>query len=65
MKKLFERPNSTGRFHESDAIHALSPYLLDENYREPVANEMQDFVKTFETDTVVLQHSFNEETTTM
>jgi hypothetical protein len=65
MKQLFERPDSTGRFHELDTGHTIAVYLPEENDRDPAATETQDFVQIFKTDTEIFQHSLNKQTTAM
>ncbi len=65
MKQLFDRPDSTGRFHELDAAHAIGVYLPEENERDPTASNTQDFVQVFKTEEEIFQYSLNQQTTIM
>ncbi|UJR17639.1 hypothetical protein I4U23_004535 [Adineta vaga] len=65
MRQLFERANSTDRFHESDPAHAISVYLSEENEEDSATSETQHFIQMFQNEDEIFQHALNQQTTAM
>ncbi|CAF3738777.1 unnamed protein product [Rotaria sp. Silwood1] len=65
MKQLFGRPNMANRSHESDANHAITIFLPQENSEHSAAREKFDFVQVFQTESAILEYSINKQTTSM
>ncbi|CAF4930757.1 unnamed protein product [Rotaria sp. Silwood1] len=65
MKKLFDRPNSTNRFHELDPAHMMALYIAEETGNNPNSNAAFNYVHFFKSDDEILEHSLNQETTAL
>ncbi|CAF3307506.1 unnamed protein product [Rotaria sp. Silwood2] len=65
MKKLFDRPNSTNRFHELDPVHMMALYIAEESTTNPNSNATFNYVHFFKSEDEILEHSLNQEATAL
>jgi hypothetical protein len=63
MKKLFDRPNLTSRFHELDPTHTIALYIAEDAKTNSNPNCTSNYVHFFKSDDEILEYSLNQETT--
>ncbi|CAM4939572.1 unnamed protein product [Rotaria socialis] len=65
MRKLFDRPNTTNRFHELDPTHTIALYIAEGTNPDPNPNATFNYIHFFKSDDEILEYSLNQETTAL
>lgn len=63
MRNLFNRPDSTNRFHELDPSHAMALYIAEDTGGNTARNTTLNYVHLFKTEDEIFEYSLNQETT--
>jgi hypothetical protein len=65
MKQLFNRCDSSNRFHETNATDAMALYVPAQNIESTNTGTTPDYVHVFKTQSEIFEYSLNQQTTAM
>ncbi|CAF4952042.1 unnamed protein product, partial [Rotaria socialis] len=65
MQQLFNRPDTSERFHDTNTTHSLEMYVVSEHYDNTDTNVKFNYVREFQSDDEISEHSINQQTLAM
>ncbi|CAF3738248.1 unnamed protein product [Rotaria socialis] len=65
MQQLFNRPDTSERFHDTNTTHSLEMYVVSEHYDNTNTNVKFNYVREFQSDDEISEHSINQQTLAM